>query len=89
MKFNHRREAKDGVTVAFPGDSITAARTYGEIIEHDTLLRFPERRVRFFIAGWDGGTAAGGAARLERDVFGRGVIVFTVVFGTNNIGWGT
>ena len=79
---------KDGDTVVFLGDSITAARTYGEIIENYTLLRFPERRVKFFNAGWGGDTAAGGAARLERDVFSRGATVVTVAFGTNDIGWG-
>lgn len=78
----------DGDTVVFLGDSITAARTYGEIIENYTLLRFPERRVRFFNAGWGGDTAAGGAARLKRDVFDRGATVVTVAFGTNDIGWG-
>ena len=31
----------DGDTVVFLGDSITAARTYGKIIENYTLLRFP------------------------------------------------
>ncbi|MBI1313799.1 hypothetical protein GC176_21105 [bacterium] len=79
---------KDGDTVVFLGDSITAARTYGEIIENYTLLRFPERRVNFFNAGWGGDTAAGGAARLEQDVFSRGATVVTVAFGTNDIGWG-
>src|SRR4051812_6463955 len=34
---------RDGDTVVFLGDSITAARTYGKIIENYTLLRFPER----------------------------------------------
>lgn len=72
---------KDGDTVVFLGDSITAARTYGEIIENYTLLRFPERQVRFFNAGWGGDTAAGGAARLERDVFARGATVVTVACG--------
>ena len=38
---------QDGDTVAFLGDSITAARTYTKIIENYTLLRFPERKVRF------------------------------------------
>lgn len=78
----------DGDTVVFLGDSITAARTYGEIIENYSLLRFPERRIRFFNAGWGGDTAAGGAARLKRDVFDRGATVVTVAYGTNDIGWG-
>ena len=33
----------DGDTVVFLGDSITAARTYGKIVENYTLLRFPGR----------------------------------------------
>src|SRR5581483_8385202 len=61
--------ARDGDTVAFLGDSITAARVYGKIIEDYTLLRFPERKVRFINVGIGGDTAAGGLKRLERDVF--------------------
>ena len=59
---------RDGDTVVFLGDSITAARTYGKIIENFTLLRFPGRKVRFINAGWGGDTAAGGLGRLDRDV---------------------
>src|ERR1700737_4817680 len=59
---------RDGDTVVFLGDSITAARTYGKIVENYTLLRFPDRKVRFINAGWGGDTAAGGLKRLERDV---------------------
>ena len=42
---------RDGDTVVFLGDSITAARTYGKIVENYTLLRFPDRKVRFVNAG--------------------------------------
>src|ERR1043165_8755371 len=80
---------RDGDTVVFLGDSITAARTYGKIIENYTLLRFPDRKVRFVNAGRGGDTAAGGLARLERDVFARGATVLTVAYGINDIGWGT
>jgi len=48
---------RDGDTVVFLGDSITAARQYGKIIETYTLLRFPERKVRFINAGKGGETA--------------------------------
>lgn len=72
----------------FLGDSITAARTYGEIIENYTLLRFPARQVRFYNVGWGGDTAAGGAARLQRDVFPRQPTVLIVAYGMNDIGWG-
>lgn len=79
---------RDGDTVVFLGDSITAARTYGRYIETYTLLRYPERRVRFINAGWGGDTAAGGLERLQRDVLDRGATVVTVAYGVNDIGWG-
>jgi lysophospholipase L1-like esterase len=79
---------RDGDTVAFLGDSITAARGYTKIVEHYTLMRFPDRRVRFVNAGKGGDTATGAVQRLERDVFGRGATVVTVALGVNDIGWG-
>jgi lysophospholipase L1-like esterase len=79
---------KDGDTVAFLGDSITAARGYAKIVEHYTLMRFPERRVRFVNAGKGGDTASSAVQRLERDVFDRGATVVTVALGVNDIGWG-
>lgn len=81
-------ELRDGDTVAFLGDSITAARTYTKIVENYTLLRFPERKVHFVNAGWGGDTAAGGFARLERDVFPHDPTVLIVMYGVNDIGWG-
>lgn len=80
---------KDGDTVAFLGDSITAARGYTKIVEHYTLMRFPDRKVRFVNAGEGGDTASGCLKRLERDVFSQGATVVTVAFGINDIGWGT
>jgi len=79
---------RDGDTVVFLGDSITAARTYGKVIENYTLLRYPQRRARFINAGWGGDTAAGGLARLDRDVFDRKATLLTVAYGINDIGWG-
>src|SRR5438270_12355892 len=79
---------RDGDTVVFMGDSITAARTYGKIIENFTLLRFPRRKVRFVNVGIGGDTAAGGLKRLERDVFAHKATLLTVAFGVNDIGWG-
>ena len=79
---------QDGDTVVFLGDSITAARTYTKIIENYTLLRFPQRRIRFYNAGIGGDTAARSLARLDRDVFSRRPTVLTVCFGLNDIGWG-
>ena len=80
---------RDGDTVAFLGDSITAARGYTKIVEHYTLMRYPQRAVRFFNAGQGGDTASGAVERLERDVFSKGATVVTVTFGVNDIGWGT
>ena len=80
---------RDGDTVVFLGDSITASRTYGKIIENYTLLRFPGRKVRFVNAGVGGDTAAGGLKRLERDVLVHKPTVLIVAFGVNDIGWGT
>jgi lysophospholipase L1-like esterase len=80
---------RDGDTVAFLGDSITAARGYTKIVEHYTLMRFPDRRVRFINAGQGGDTAHGSLERLERDVLSQGTTVLTVAFGINDIGWGT
>ncbi|SIO57989.1 Lysophospholipase L1 [Singulisphaera sp. GP187] len=79
---------RDGDTVVFLGDSITAARTYGKIVERYTLLRFPGRKVRFRNAGWGGDTAVGGLARLDRDVFAHQATVLIVAYGINDIGWG-
>ena len=79
---------RDGDTVVFLGDSITAARAYGKIIENYTLLRFPERKVHFINAGKGGETAEGVLPRLERDVFSLKPTVLTVAYGINDIGWG-
>jgi len=81
-------ELKDGDTVVFLGDSITAARTYGKIVENYTLLRFPNRKVRFYNAGIGGDTAAAAIGRLDRDVFAHAPTVVTVCFGMNDVGWG-
>ena len=79
---------KDGDVVVFLGDSLTAARTYGKFIENYTLLRYPNRKVTFINAGFGGDTAEGGLKRLERDVLSHKPTVVTVMYGTNDIGWG-
>ena len=79
---------KNGDTVVFLGDSITAARQYGEIIEDYTLLRFPQWKVHFINAGKGGETAKESLARLDKDVFGRGATLVIVAYGINDIGWG-
>lgn len=80
---------RDGDTVAFLGDSITGARGYSKVIETYTLLRFPERKIRFVNVGQGGETAKGSLARLDEAVFARGATVLTVAYGINDIGWGT
>lgn len=80
---------RDGDTVVFLGDSITAARTYGKLIENYALLRFPERKMHFINAGRGGETAEGALKRLDQDVLDRGATVVTVAYGVNDIGWGT
>jgi lysophospholipase L1-like esterase len=79
----------NGDTVAFLGDSITAARGYTKFVELYTLMRFPDRRVRFINAGQGGDTAHGCLQRLDRDVFAPRATILTVAFGINDIGWGT
>lgn len=79
---------RDGDTLAFLGDSITAARGYTKIVEHYTLMRFPDRKVHFVNAGRGGDTASGCLQRIEHDVFANGATVVTVAFGVNDIGWG-
>ncbi len=79
---------RDHDTVAFLGDSITAARGYPKIIEHYTVMRFPDRKIRFYNAGKGGDTAQSSIARLERDVFSHNTTVMLVALGVNDIGWG-
>lgn len=78
----------DKDTVVFLGDSITAARQYGKVIENYTLLRFPDRRVTFINAGKGGETAHLCLDRLDQAVFQRGATLVTVAYGVNDIGWG-
>lgn len=75
-------------TIVFLGDSITAARQYSKIIEDYTLLRFPDRKVRFINAGHGGETMHGVLARLNEAVFSQGATIVTVAYGVNDIGWG-
>lgn len=80
---------RDGDTLVFLGDSITAARGYTKIVEHYTLMRYPDRKVRFVNAGEGGDTASKCLGRLDRDVFANKPTVVTVALGINDIGWGT
>lgn len=80
---------RDGDKLVFLGDSITAARGYSKHVEQYTILRYPDRKVRFLNAGQGGDTAFGCLQRLDRDVIEQGATVVTVAFGINDIGWGT
>lgn len=80
---------KDGDTIGFLGDSITGTRGYSKLVEHYTLLRYPDRKVRFFNAGEGGDTAQRCLSRLDRDLFSKNPTIVTVAFGINDIGWGT
>ncbi len=82
-------DIKDGDTVVFLGDSITAARVYGKLIENFTLLRYPDRKVHFFNAGKGGETASGALKRFESDVLSLNPTLVTIAYGVNDIGWGT
>lgn len=79
---------RDKDTVVFLGDSITAARGYTKIIEHYTLMRYPDRKITFYNAGKGGDTAQSSISRLQRDVFDRRATVMLVALGVNDIGWG-
>jgi lysophospholipase L1-like esterase len=79
---------RDNDVVAFLGDSITAARGYPKIIEHYAVMRFPDRKIKFYNAGKGGDTAQTSIARLERDVFSHQATVMLVALGVNDIGWG-
>src|SRR5688500_2838659 len=74
---------KNGDTVVFLGDSITAARQYTKLIENYTLLRFPDRKIRFVNAGKGGETARLSLDRLEQAVFAENPTVLTVAYGVN------
>src|SRR6476661_5807477 len=79
---------KDSDIVAFLGDSITAARGYPKTVELYTLMRYPDRKIKFYNAGKGGDTAQTSIQRLERDVFAHKATVMLVALGVNDIGWG-
>lgn len=84
---------KDGDTVVFYGDSITAQRLYTQDVEDFVLTRYPSLHIRFVNAGVPGDTAAGGYAgkmmeRVERDVKSYEPSMITVMLGMNDGGYG-
>lgn len=83
---------KDGDTVVFYGDSITAQRLYTRFVEDFVLTRYPALHVRFVNAGVPGDTATGGyaglmAERVQRDVAPFKPTMITVMLGMNDGGW--
>jgi len=84
---------KDGDTVVFYGDSITAQRLYTKYVEEFLLTRYPKLHLRFVNAGVPGDTVHGGyagtmAERVQRDVAPFQPAMITVMLGMNDGGWG-
>jgi lysophospholipase L1-like esterase len=84
---------KDGDTVVFYGDSITAQRLYTKYVEEFLLTRYPQMHLRFVNAGIPGDTVHGGyagtmAERVQRDVAQFKPAMITVMLGMNDGGWG-
>jgi len=84
---------RDGQTVVFYGDSITAQRFYTREAEEFVLTRYPALHIRFVNAGVPGDTAAGGYTgampeRVARDVAPWRPDMITVLLGMNDGGWG-
>jgi len=85
---------KDGDTVVFYGDSITAQRLYTRFVEDFVLTRYPVLHIRFINAGVPGDQVTGGyagtmAQRVERDVRSFHPTMITVMLGMNDGWWGT
>ena len=85
---------KDGETVVFYGDSITAQRLYTRFVEDFVLTRYPSLHIRFVNAGVPGDQVSGGyagpmAQRVERDVRPFDPAMITVMLGMNDGWWGT
>lgn len=83
---------KDGDTVVFYGDSITAQRFYTRFAEDFVLTRYPALHVRFVNAGVPGDTTYGGyagamAERVQRDVTPFHPAMITVMLGMNDGGY--
>jgi lysophospholipase L1-like esterase len=84
---------KDGDTVVFYGDSITAQRLYTKDVEDFLLTRYPKLHIRFVNAGVPGDSTRGGYAgtmeeRVHRDVAPLQPAMITVMLGMNDGGWG-
>lgn len=83
---------KDGDTVVFYGDSITAQRLYTRFVEEFVLTRYPALNIHFVNAGVPGDTVYGGyagamAERVQRDVATFHPAHITVMLGMNDGGY--
>ena len=74
---------KDGETVCFLGDSITAGGRYQTMISDYYLTRFPDRTIRFINAGRSGDTSGGSLKRLQEDVIDKKPTSVTVIAWVN------
>jgi lysophospholipase L1-like esterase len=80
---------KDGETVCFLGDSITARGSTQTIIADYYLTRFAERAIRFVNAGRSGDSAGGALGRLQDDVIAKKPTSVTIMLGMNDVGRGS
>lgn len=79
---------KDGETVCFLGDSITARGSMQTNVSDFYLTRFPDRTVAFVNAGRSGDTANGSLRRLTEDVIDQDPTSVVIMFGMNDVGRG-
>lgn len=79
---------KDGETVVFLGDSITAGGRYCNVISDYYLTRFPEQTIRFVNAGRSGDSAGGALGRLQDDVIEKKPTSVAIMLGMNDVGRG-
>lgn len=79
---------KDGETVCFLGDSITAGGRCQALIADYYLTRFPERTIRFANAGRSGDSAGGSLGRLQEDVIDKKPTSVAIMFGMNDVNRG-
>ena len=82
-------ELKPGDGVVFLGDSITHHDSFVQWVALWYATRHPDLHVRVFNAGVGGDTAGGARFRLDDDVLSKKPKVVYVMFGANDIGWGS
>lgn len=85
----HAELFKDGETVCFLGDSITAGGRYQTMISDYYLTRFPERTIRFINAGRSGDTSGGSLKRLREDIIDKKPTSVAIMFGMNDVSRGS